>query len=81
MAAFAIGGGMRTQQGKTGQVMIEKDIVLPGCFVVTVVADNALLTLMGIIFLMAGVAVRLQFNLENGFDMTGLTLDGLMSAV
>lgn len=81
VAAITIGGSMRAKQRKLRQVVIEKDIVLPGCFVVAVIADNALFAFMSIIFLMAGVAVRLQFNFEYRRDVAGFTFDGFVRTV
>jgi hypothetical protein len=57
VAIIALGRSMCTKQWELRQVVIEKDIVLPGCFVVAVITDNALFAFMRIIFLMAGVAV------------------------
>ena len=57
VAVIALGRSMCTKQRKLRQIVIEKDIVLPGCFVVAVIADNALFAFMSIIFHMAGVAV------------------------
>ena len=57
MALFALRCSMHADQWETGQVVVEKDTIVPAFFVVTGVALLALLTLVYIVSLVAGDAV------------------------
>ena len=59
--------------------MVKKYFVLPGNFVVTILANNSLLTFMRIFFGMTVVAGGLKFNFEYGFNMTVSTFNRFMS--
>lgn len=75
VAAFAVRFRMLAEQRETRQVVIEEYIVLPGGFVVAVVANDALLTVMGVVLGMAVVAGGLESHLENGLDVAVLAFD------
>ena len=61
MTALARDSGVKTYQGKTGQVVIEVNSFTPALLVVTALAARAELTLMRIVLLVARDAVGLQF--------------------
>lgn len=79
MTGVALGIGVRSEQRKTRQVMVEEHLVDPRFFVVTVVARNALCALVCIVILMASNALALQFDVKQRIDMAGSTFGGLVS--
>lgn len=81
MTGVAGGIDVLAEQRKTGQVVIEEDIALPGRVVVAVLAGDAQLTLVRVFLGMAIAAARRECDLENRFDMTGFAGDGRMRAV
>lgn len=59
--------------------MVEKYFVLPGNFVVTILANNSLFTFMWVVFGMTVIAGGLKFNFEYGFNMAVSTFNRFMS--
>jgi len=57
MTGFATGRGMLANQRENTDVMVKPNLVLPGNLVVTLAAVGALFLLVGIILLMAAIAV------------------------
>ena len=61
--------------------MIKEHVLRPRYVVVAVLALDTLRAEMRVVFLVAGIASRRQFNFENGFDMARLTLEFFMRAM
>ena len=79
MARRAICIAVLAEQREPGQPMIKEHVLAPGLFVMAVLADNSLGTLVGIVFFMAQTAVGWGLNLKNRLDMTGRAIDTGMS--
>ena len=75
VTGVALRFAVRTKQRKPRQVVIEKDLVRPRFLVVTIVAGNALATVVRVVALVAGNAVALQFDVEHGLYVTGGALN------
>jgi len=56
MTGVALGFGMQAQERESGQIVIEENVVLPRRFVMAVLANDPLLTVMWIVLRMAVVA-------------------------
>jgi hypothetical protein len=61
MALFTLGSDVHANQWKVGQVVVEKNFVVPAFFVVAIVALLTLLTAMNIVFFVAFDTVGFQF--------------------
>ena len=66
---------------EAGQAMVEKDLVLPGVFVVAVCTRCSQRAVVSIVFFVAGQAVSGQRRIENGLDMAGRAFDVRVRAV
>lgn len=60
------------EQREPGQAMVEKDVILPRVFVVTVRARYSQRAVMGVVFFVAGQAVSGQGHIENRLDVASL---------
>lgn len=65
VAFFALDGSVHAYQREPGQVVIEKDLVVPAFFVMAVVALLALLAAMNVVFFMALDAIGFHFVFFN----------------
>jgi hypothetical protein len=61
VALFALDSCVHAYQWKSGQVMVEKDFIVPAFLVVAIIALLALFSSMNIIFLVAVDAVGFEF--------------------
>ena len=80
MAIRALGVGMCAEERESREVVVEKYVLVPGRFVVAILALDPLFALVGIVRGVTVVAARLQRHVENGFDVAVLAFDGLVSA-
>lgn len=74
VALAAVGFRVFTKQRKPGEVVVEKDIVLPRRFTVAVEALRALCALVGVIVLVTRETVAFQLHFVNRLDVAGSTL-------
>ncbi len=81
MARQAIGIAVFAEQRETRQVMIEEDVLGPRGFVVAVLANCPLGSLMRIVFFMAVAAACRWRGIKQRFDVATGAFDIRMSAV
>ena len=66
---------MPAKQWKTGEIVIEEHVILPGRLVVAIVTPDSLFAFVGIVVGVAVAAAGLQDYLENRLDVAGLAFD------
>ena len=79
MARRAICIAVLAEQREPGQPMIKEHVLAPGLFVMAVLADNSLGTLVGIVFFMTVTASGGGLSVKHRFNMTGHAFNTGMS--
>jgi len=80
VTGVAGGLGMRTEQGEACKPMIERDLLLPGAFVVALSALPALVPTVDVVVLVTGIALAGQRNVVDRFHMACLAFERAVSA-
>ncbi len=81
MAGAAVRVCVATEQGKSGEIVIEEEVLRPINFAVAVVACQPLSAVVGIVLRVAGVAAIAEGDLEYRLNVAKLTLELAMRAI